>query len=216
MFKKLLFLFLMLLIPKLGWTSIIMEGDEAFQTKLNKELNLMRNGDRGPVCRELLRRLDTSFSTTTIRPITSDEETWHPNDRKGTRSYVVAADTKLRGGERTSATAAILYLHPSRIDPGLSLFRLGTLVYELSTACDLNLGQFSSDFKTREKRAVFFRNAWCDALHFNLIEISNRIPTTEYQKAKTKGLIQDSYSNYFPILNLEDVPEAAASPPTPQ
>jgi hypothetical protein len=84
------------------------------------------------------------------------------------------------------------------------LFRLGTFAYELSIAMDLNYGQYSGDFKVREKRATFYRNAWCDAAKFPLIEMSGRVPAKEYQAAKAKGLIVEENAAYFPILDVSN------------
>lgn len=177
------------------------ESDPQFYSLVLKEVTLMRQGERGVVCQTLIDRIDASTATTTIRPVTSDETTWHPNDRKGSRSFVLPLDTKVRGAERGEPTSAVLFLHPSRIDPKLSLFRLGTFVRELAQAMDLNTGAYSGDFRTREKRVIFFRNAWCDVQGFGLIEISDRIPTPEYQEAKKLGLIEASFSAFFPILD---------------
>lgn len=180
---------------------LVVEGDPSFRQLVDRELQLMRDGKRGVVCQKLVEQLDTASPQTIIRPITKDESTWHPNDRKGTRSYVVAGDTKVRGGQRDTPTEAVIYLHPQRVDPSLSLYKLGTMVYSLASAKDLNLGTFSGDFKIREKRAVFYRNAWCDSLHFPLINVSGRTQTMEYQKAKEKGLISPENQELFPILS---------------
>lgn len=213
-FISLYFLFWTLLFPVLRVQAlVVIEGDEAFQTKLKKEWELMKEGKRGIVSKTLIEKLEASSSTTTIRPVTQDEETWHPNDRKGTRSFVLPVDTKIRGSARLTPTAAVLYLHPNRIDPTLSLFRLGTFAYELSTAMDLNYGQYSGDFKVREKRATFYRNAWCDSQKFPLIEMSGRVPAKEYQAAKAKGLIVEENALYFPILDAANFAPAPAPQP---
>jgi hypothetical protein len=179
---------------------ISIEGDDTFRSNVTKELQSMREGKRGLVPQTLIERLDISTAATTIKPITNEEETWHPNDRKGTRSFVVPVDTKIRGGQRNVPTGAIVYIHPNRVDPSLSLYRLGTFAYQLAVAADLNRGEFSGDYKIREKRAVFFRNAWCDSLKYSVIDVSGRIPTKEYQTAKSKGLINDENKDRFPIL----------------
>ena len=184
---------------------LIVEGELPFQSHVINEIQLMRDGKRGVVSQSLIHKLDSCTSTTTIRSITGDEETWHPNDRKGTRSFVVPVDNKIRGSQRTVPTNAIVYIHPHRVDPGLSLFRLGTFAYELSFAADLNRGEFSGNNTVREKRATFFRNAWCDANGYNLIELSGRIQTKEFQKAKAAKLITVDYFDSFPILDLDTI-----------
>src|SRR5258706_12783065 len=103
---------------------VVSDADPYFSTLVNKEIKLMREGKRGVVCKTLMDRIDRSSTTTTIEPLTRDEKTWHPNDRKGTRSHVVPLDTKIRGSARKIPISVILYLHPSRIDPALSLFKL--------------------------------------------------------------------------------------------
>jgi len=176
-----------------------------FYSQVETELGLIRDGKRGIACQELIRRLDASPVTTTIAPITEDERTWHPNDRKGTRSHVVPQDTKLRGGARNIPTPAILYLHPTRIDPSLSLYKLGTFVHELANAADLNRGEFSGDYKTAEKRASFFRNAWRDSFGWSLMTMSGQVPIPEYQNAKKGGMISLDFASYFPILDIAAV-----------
>lgn len=128
--------------------------DEAFLASVSKELQAMRTGSRGIACQALIERLDGSPAMTIIRPVTEDETTWHPNDKKGTRSHIVPQDTKIQGAERRQPTGAVVYLHPSRVDPSLSLYKLGTMVYFLAMAADLNTGQFSSDYRLRERRAA--------------------------------------------------------------
>ena len=193
--------FLMVGVLPAGAVLIVDSSDPSFHSLVVQEVDHMKKGDRGVACQILIERVEGSTVTTTIRPLTKDESTWHPNDRKGTRSHVMPLDTKVRGAERQQPTSAILYLHPRRIDPKYSLFRLGTFVHELVLAMDLNGGTYSGDYKIREKRAVFFRNAWCDALGFNLIDLSDRVPTPEYQEAKKLGLLSKEYSANFPILD---------------
>lgn len=174
--------------------------DEAFSSAVSRELDRMRSGKRGMISQTLLERLDASTATTTIRPVTADEETWHPNDRKGTRSHLVPQDTKIQGAERRQPTGAILYIHPSRVDPALSLFKLGTFVYFLALASDLNTGQFFSDYRIRERRAVFFSNAWKDSAGYPLLTTSDNVPTPDYQFAKEQGLLTEDQKNTFPLL----------------
>jgi hypothetical protein len=172
-----------------------------FKTLVENELGLMREGKRGVVCQVLIERLDQSSSTTTIKPLTKDENSWHPNDPKGTRSHVVALDTRVRQAARKIPTSVILYLHPSRIDPDLSLFKLGTFVHELAEAADLNAGLFSGDYQIQERREAFFRNAWRESLGLSLIEVSGRTSTKDYGEAKRRGLIDKKFAPFFPILN---------------
>src|SRR5690242_1148746 len=113
--KKRIFLIFgfVLALPQFGWTEIqIDSADPNFQSQVTTELDLMRQGKRGIVCQVLVDRLDNSQANTTIKPVTKDENTWHPNDRKGTRSHTVPVDTKLRQAERTVPTSAVLFLHP--------------------------------------------------------------------------------------------------------
>jgi hypothetical protein len=175
--------------------------DVSFLNSVTKELDLMRAGTRGVVCKTLMERLDAAPMATIIRPVTADEQTWHPNDRKGTRSHIIPQDTKIQGAERKQPTGAYLYLHPSRIDPSLSLFKLGTFVYFLAQAADLNQGQFSADYRIRERRAIFFSNAWKDSLGYPVLSISDNVPTPDYQKAKQDGLLMEEEKQNFPILD---------------
>lgn len=199
---------------------VIDASDPVFQENVQKEISLIRSGKRGIAPQELLDRIESSEATTTIRPITADETTWHPNDRRGTRSHVVPKDTRIRGARRSVPTSATLFLHPARVDPSMSLFKLGTFVYELAMAMDLNMGEYSGDYRIREKRAMFFRNAWFDAMRLPLVGISNRIETTEYQQAKELGLVTEENKTSFPILDFteheaEDFPEPEPSPLDP-
>lgn len=185
--------------------------DPTFMAQVEKELDLMRSGKRGVVSEELVRRLDESSATTTIKPVTKDERTWHPNDRRGTRSHVVPQDTKVRGSSRAVPTDALIYLHPSRIDSSMSLFKLGTFAQVLAVAMDLNWGTYPADFRLQEKRSVFFRNGWRDSLSLELISISDRVPTPEYAEAKKAGLLTAEYAPQFPIMDVRQ----ALSPSTP-
>jgi hypothetical protein len=180
---------------------LVDDSDPIFSSYVRDELSAMRGGKRGIVCQVLLKRLDEATTTTMIKPITREESTWHPNDRRGTRSHVVPQDTKLRGAERSTPTGAIVYIHPNRVNPAMSLFRLGSFIYELSEAVDLNTGQFSSDYRIREKRAVFFKNAWCDSLGYGVIQMSDRVPTPEYSKSKELDLLTPAHESEFPILD---------------
>ena len=174
--------------------------DEAFLASVSKELQAMRVGARGVACQALVERLDGSMVMTHIRPVTEDEASWHPNDKKGTRSHIVPQDTKIQGAERKVPTGAVVYVHPSRVDPNLSLYKLGTLVYFLSMAADLNTGQFSADYRLRERRAVFFSNAWKDSLGYSLLTASDNVPTPDYQKAKLDGALIEEQKANFPLL----------------
>ncbi len=198
-------LFSLILCVKSHAVLTVDDSDPHFESFVIQELNNMRDGKRGIVCQILIQRIDESSSTTTIKPLTQDENTWHPNDRKGTRSHVVALDTKVRGANRNNPTSVILYIHPSRVDPNLSLFKTGSLARELAEAMDLNRGQFSGDYKIQEKRENFFRNAWRDSLGLSLISMSGRVPTDEFQEAKKKGLIEKKYADQFPILFPDQV-----------
>jgi hypothetical protein len=186
--------------------------DGVFARQVNDELALMRSGQRGVVCKNLVDRLDAATSTTTIRLLGADESTWHPNDHRGTRSWVAPQDTRIRGAERKRPTNAILYLHPTRIDPSLSLFKLGTFVHELSFAADLNEGKFAADFRVREKRASFYRNAWLDALHLRPVLVSDRVATGDYGRAKEQGLITADHAADFPILSADATGQALIEP----
>lgn len=186
---------------------VIVEGESpVFQNQVLAELNAMRQGKRGLVCRTLIETLDTTQSTTTIREITKDESTWHFNDRRGTRSHVKAMDNKLRGGERNVPTGAIVFLHPTRVDPKSSLFKLGTMVTQLAVAADLNTGHFSGNNVTREKRAAFYRNAWLDSMGLKISDKDDKIPTPEYRRAKEKGLLTEENKALFPILVIPPAP----------
>ncbi len=175
--------------------------NSTFAAQVLTELNLMREGKRGVACEVLVRRLDESEALVTIEPITSDEKTWHPNDRKGSRSHVVPLDTKLRSASRTSPVSSILYLHPSRIEPLLSLFKLGTFADELANAVDLAKGTYSGDYRIQTRRSAFFRNGWKDSMGGALVHLSDRVPTVDYQEAKKLGLISKEFAEIFPILD---------------
>lgn len=191
-------------------------ADPAFATLAENEIEAMRSGKRGLVPRTLIERLQAERATTTIHPLTSDESNWHPNDLKGTRSHTVARDTRVRGAERDTPTNADVYIHPSRVDPNLSLFKLGTFVHELAIAADLNDGRFSADYRTREKRASFYRNAWLDSMGLKPIAVSDRVPTPEYGKAKERGLLNEDNAPYFPLMDAAQAPTPTSQPaPSP-
>jgi hypothetical protein len=203
-------------LARLASAQIIVDtSDSVFLANVNKELDSMREGTRGLVMKELLRRLDEGKAITTISPVTADERTWHPNDRRGTRSHVIAQDTKLRGTARTNPTNALVYLHPSRADSSLSLFKLGTFAQMLAVAMDLNQGTYSGDFRIQEKRSMFFRNGWRDSLKLELISLSDRVPTTEYADAKKAGLLVGEMSTEFPILDVAAAQSFLAPDPSP-
>lgn len=179
-------------------------ADPEFSRYVEAELTHLREGDRGLACQVLVDRLDKAQAVTQIKPLTRDDSTWHPNDRKGVRSHVVPQDVEVRGAARSSPTDAILFLHPSRINPKLSSFKLGTFVHELSDALDLNRGTFSGDYRVRERRATFYQNAWRDSLGVPLLELSGGVPTTDYQWAKEMDLLTDENKELFPILRPEE------------
>lgn len=183
------------------------QSDPQFFKNVTRELDIMRAGKRGIVGKTMMERMDLAVATTTIKPITRDENTWHPNDTRGIRTHVVAVDTLIRDAARTVPTDAILYLNPNHIDPKLSSFKLGAFVHNLALAMDLNIGEFSGDFQERERRAMFFRNAWRDSMDLPLFEMSERVPTTEYQMAKDSGLISEEYAIFFPILDVDELKE---------
>jgi len=194
--------FLLGFVPASMWGAIeIDRSDEAFFNAATKELTAIRDGKRGLVMQTLVERLDQATPNTKIRAVTTDESTWHPNDRKGTRSHLVPQDTKIQGAERKTPTAAIVYLHPSRVDSQLSLYKLGTFAYFLAMAADLNAGQFSSDYRVRERRATFFVNAWRDSFGYSMLATSDNVTTPDYQKAKQAGLLTDEQKPNFPILS---------------
>lgn len=178
-----------------------------------REIDVMRSGKRGVVSRVLIERLEIAQATTTIKPLTRNEETWHPNDNRGTRTHVVAVDTLIRDAARNTPTDAILYVNPNHVDPKLSPYRLGTFVHYLALAMDLNTGQFSGEFQERERRAMFFRNAWCDSHGYPLFEVSERLPTTEFQMAKDAGLLTEEFAVFFPILDVDELKEELQQEP---
>lgn len=98
-------------------------------------------------------------------------------------------------------TEALLYLHPNRINPDFSVFKLGTFAHQLSFTLDLNTGNFSGDYRIREKKASFHRNAWRDSLGYPLLDLAGNIQITEYQEAKARELIKKENAEFFPILN---------------
>src|ERR1044071_2538696 len=209
---SLLLFFMAATLPGLVRAEIeIDSSDVEFSSHVTTELDLMRQGKRGVVCQTLVDRLNHSQATTTIKPVTKDERTWHPNDRKGTRSHTVPVDTKLRGAARTIPISAVIYLHPSRIDPHLSLFKLGTFVHELAMAADLNSGTYSGDYRIEERRASFFKNAWRDSQGSSPVGVSDRVETIDYQEAKKLGLLISENSSFFPILD----PASFKPTPTP-
>src|SRR5437870_3442761 len=61
---------------------VIDDADPAFKSLVVHEVSAMREGKRGVVCEALVSRIEASSATTTIRPVTKDETTWHPNDRR--------------------------------------------------------------------------------------------------------------------------------------
>jgi len=142
-------------------------------------------------------------TTTTIKPLTRDEMTWHPNDSRGVRSHVVADDFKVRGAARMDPTPATIYLHFTRINPKFSAYKLGTFVHQLSEAFDLNTGRFSGKYQIRERRSSFYRNAWRDSLGFPVLEMAGDIEIKDYKVAKESGYINDDYRDQFPILKEE-------------
>lgn len=179
---------------------IIEAGDTQFYSQVSQEIAKMREGARGLACQILIQRIEEADATVTIKEVTSDEKTWHPNDRRGTRSHVVPGDTRIQGAARSTPTSSTLYLHPSRIDPALSLFKLGTFVQQLAASADLARGEFSGDYKVREKRATFFVNGWREALKLPLVPTSDNVPTPEYQQALQSNLINEENTGRFPIL----------------
>ncbi len=214
LFSPSIFLFLIAMAtPVLSRAAVQIDSTDAdFTKKVQAELESMRTGTRGIAAKSLVARLDASTATTTVKVLGLDESTWHPNDHRGTRSHVVAADTRIRGSERRKPTSAILYLHKTRIDPSFSLFKLGTFVHELSFAADLNEGKFSGDFKIREKRATFYRNGWLDSFNLKPILVSDRVPTPEYSKAKELGLITEGNAPNFPVLDVSPAPSPSPDP----
>ena len=65
-------------------------------------------------------------------------------------------------------------------------------------------GRFSSSYVVREKRSVFFQNAWRSAAGYKLLQSSSRIETHEFQNAKEAGLIISEFAEYFPIMDINN------------
>jgi hypothetical protein len=194
---------------------LVDQSDQAFAQLVEAELDAMRSGHRGVVSQELISRLETAVATTTIKAITSDEATWHPNDRRGTRTHVVSLDTKPRGAARAVPTSAIIYLHTDRVNPQMSLYKQGTFAFYLAVAMDMNQGAYSADYRAQERRATFFKNAWRDALKLPSVGISDRVPTPDYAAAKKAGLITEEHRADFPIIEVEAFLRQKAAVPTP-
>ncbi|OVE78332.1 hypothetical protein BVX98_00570 [bacterium F11] len=209
-YQRILWVFVILSgFPVLTWGGILIDtSDQEFFSMVQKEINSMREGKRGVVCQKLIEDLDVSLSTTIVRPLTRDDRTWHPNDHRGKRSHVVADDFLVRGAARVEQTKATFYLHPTRINSRLSSFKLGTFVHQLVHARDLNYGEFSGDYRVREKRASFFRNAWRDSLGLPILEMAGEIGINEYSYAKERGLLTEENKYFFPILDVPEEEEA--------
>lgn len=212
--RKLIFTALMIYVTANVQAVLVVDStDPDFERLVSTELLFIKERKRGLACQILLERLQAASATVTIKPVTKDENTWHPNDRRGTRSHTVALDTKIQGAERLTPTPADVFIHPSRIDPKLSLFKVGTFVRELAMALDLAEGHFSKDYRMRERRAFFFVNAWRDALNLSLISTSDRIETTDYQYAKNEGLLSVENASLFPLIQPAATPLPVLTPP---
>lgn len=178
------------------------QSDNSFYINVKDEIKKMKTGARGLACKALVEQMEAASANILIRPLTRDENTWHPNDKKGKRSHVVAMDTKIRDAAREKPTNATIFLSDDQVNPKLSLFRVGGFVRYFALGMDLARGQFSDSYILRQKRSVFFQNAWRDSMGFELLDNSSRIPTDEYQKAKAAGLIIEEFSEFFPIMDI--------------
>lgn len=126
-----------------------------------------------------------------IELITDDPKTWHKSGQQS-RSHCEPGDGKPKSLGRSSATSAIIYVHPDRVNPKHKSYESGVLTHELVHALDLAYGRYHSDGKVRERRAVFFQNVWRDHIGYKLREnYHGRFSTTDYQKAKSTNKIKD-------------------------
>jgi hypothetical protein len=129
-----------------------------------------------------------------IRSVTEDSTTWHvdeadmaPEDRpteRNRRSHTEPSDSLGRGAERDTPTASTIFVNPFRIKKSDSSYERGTFVHELVHALDLAYGQYNSDYRIRERRAVFFENMWRHEHGADFRgDYHGRFTTDDYQKA---------------------------------
>ncbi len=181
--------------------NIIIEGSNDFKSKVKRNLAEAKNISR--YLAKLIRELDSSFSTITIKPITNDQSTWHKSGEKS-RSHTKALDNKSRGAERNTDTNSIIYINTNRITQTHKTYSSGTLIHEIVHALDLATGNYHSSYQIREKRAVFFQNIWRDKYSKKLrTDYHGRFETKEYQNAKKSGQL-NKFVSYYSDYN--DIP----------
>ena len=186
------------------------QADRAFEQRLQAALLHVRDSQDAAV-REVYSAAMATPVTITLRPITDDRATWHP-DGDRTRGHTEADDGRRRGTGRSVPTPAIVYIPRDTVDPASAHWRNGLLVHELVHAIDLAFGRYNRDYTVRERRAVFIQNIWRDRIGFPLRkDYHGRFATLDYQYAKSRGAVAE-YARY--LFSGADFPPAiSATPP---
>jgi hypothetical protein len=190
------------------------QADRAFDLRLQAALEHVRNSQDAAI-RDVYSAAMTSPVPITVRPITDDRATWHP-DGDRTRGHTEPDDGRKRGSGRSAPTPAIIFIPRDTVDPASAHWRNGLLVHELVHAIDLAYGRYNRDYTVRERRAVFIQNIWRERTGFPLRrEYHGRFATLDFQYAKSRGAVAEYVRYLFNGPDFPPAPPARAISATP-
>lgn len=186
---------LLLSLSQAAHATITIQGPSKF--KANVEFHLSQAKRQSDQLKRLINAAEIHPSIITITPITNDKSTWHYKGDKS-RSHTEASDNKKRGAKRDKPTNSIIFINTNRITPSHKTYKSGTLIHEIVHALDLANGLYNSDYKIRERRAIFFQNIWRSLQHKTLrSNYHDRFQTLDYQNAVNSGTINTFVTHYF-------------------
>ena len=187
-------------------------GDSTFSRRLQAALATLERAD-API-----RRLHTAVmaapATITIRPITDDRATWHPDGDRN-RGHTDPDDGRPKSDGRTTPTNAIIYVPPDVVETRSTHWKDGLLVHELVHALDLAYGRYDRSDRVRERRAVFFQNVWRAGLRYKLrTAYHGRFATLDYQEAVRLGTLADLERYIFTRSDFPPPPSGSRANPS--
>ena len=159
-----------------------------------------------PSIQRLLRAAREATRVITIREITDDQSTWHRHGDR-TRAHTQPGDGESKKLGRSTPVDAILFLPLDAIEPTERRWSSGVFVHELVHAVDLVYGRYHSDYRIRERRAVFFQNQWRADTDTPLrTHYHGRFDTLDFQDHQKRQSIQAFLRHFYsrPDLLSED------------
>lgn len=194
------------LVPRCACAGIEIDpaAEPAFRSGALQALGALATSTE-PAIRHLHAAATNAPATITLRPITADRATWHP-DGDRTRGHTQPGDGLPRSNGRDRPTDAVVHLPPDTFVPGSARWKGGLLVHELVHAIDLAYGRYHPAVSIRERRAVFLQNVWRASQGVALrTSYHGRFATTDLQQATKRGDAEEVARHVFtrPDLPME-------------